>query len=460
MRILFAGATGTVTGSRYLVEIGGSAVLVDCGLFQGLKSLRERNWAPLPFDLARVDAVVLTHAHIDHSGYLPKLVKAGFRGRIWCTRGTSDLVRILLPDSGFLQEEEARRANKYGYSKHRPALPLYTRADAERCLAQLRPIGYRETFEPVRGVTARFTRAGHILGSACLTLSDGRHTVGFSGDVGRALDPVMRAAEPLPRCDTLIVESTYGDRKHPEEDVGAQLGAIVRATVARAGTLVIPAFAVGRAQHLLHLLAELKAQGTIPETLPVYLDSPMATNATDLFCRHPDDHKLSREQCRRMCELPVYTATAEQSKEIDRTSESKVIISASGMATGGRILHHLRRFLPESKNTVLLVGYQAAGTRGRALLERTDELKLYGQYVTVRAEVKHLQGLSAHADYSELLAWLRASEISPRQVFVTHGEPGPADAMRRRIRDTLGWPAVVPRQGEVVDLGGEGDQHE
>lgn len=452
MRILFAGATGTVTGSRYLVDVGGATILVDCGLFQGIKALRERNWEPLPFDISRIDAVVLTHAHIDHSGYLPKLVKAGFRGRVWCTRGTSDLARILLPDSGFLQEEEARRANKYGYSRHRPALPLYTRSEAEHCLSQLQPVGYHETFEPARGVEARFTRAGHIIGSACLTLTDGHHTLAFSGDVGRPLDPVMRAADPLPRCDTLVVESTYGDRRHPEGDVAEQLAKIVLSTVERGGTLVIPAFAVGRAQHLLYLLAELKQRGMIPSPLPVYLDSPMAINATELFDRHPDDHKLTRAECRRMCELPQYTSTPEQSKEIDRTSEPKVIISASGMATGGRVLHHLRRFLPEPQNTILLVGYQAAGTRGRALLEGTDELKLHGQYVTVRAQIKSLQGLSAHADYSELLAWLRASDVSPRQVFVTHGEPAAADAMRRRLRDTLGFHAVVPSQDTAINL--------
>ncbi len=452
MRITFAGAANTVTGSRYLVETDAARVLVDCGLFQGVKALRERNWEAPSFDPAALDAVVLTHAHIDHSGYLPKLVKSGFKGRVWCTKGTHDLLRILLPDSGFLQEEETRHANRYGYAHHRPALPLYTREDAERCLSQLSALDYHVPFEPAPGVTVRFTRAGHIVGSACLTLRGEGRVLAFSGDVGRALDPIMKPPEALPACDALVIESTYGDRRHPDEDVAARLADIVRETLERRGTLVVPAFAVGRAQHLLHILAQLKLAGRIPAEVPVYLDSPMAIDATELFCRHTEDHRLSAEECQRMCTQPRCTSTPEESKAIDRSGDPKIVISASGMATGGRVLHHLQRFLPEPQNTVLLVGYQAAGTRGRALLEGTDELKLHGQYVTVRARVTHMEGLSAHGDYGEILAWLRRSAVAPKQVFVTHGEPGPADAMRRRLRDTFGWNALVPEHGSSYTL--------
>lgn len=452
MRILFAGATGTVTGSRYLVEEQNQRVLVDCGLFQGVKALRMRNWTRPPFDPHSVSAVVLTHAHIDHSGYLPKLVKEGFKGPVFCTKGTADLLRILLPDSGFLQEEEARRANKYGYSKHTPALPLYTRAEAERCLERLSPVDFHTNFEPAPRFEAAFQRAGHIVGSGSLQLRAADHRLCFSGDVGRPTDPIMRPPEPLAPCDTLVVESTYGDRRHPPEDIEARLAELIRETVSRGGTVVVPAFAVGRAQHVLHILARLKAAGALPAALPVYLDSPMATSATELFCRHAADHKLSHEECRRMCELPVCTRSPEESKGIDRQSEPKVIISASGMATGGRVLHHLRRFLPEPQNTILLVGYQAAGTRGRALLDGADELKLHGQYVTVRARIAHLDGLSAHADYAEIIDWLASSNVTPRKVYVTHGEPGPADAMRRRLREKFGWDVAVPETGQTVEL--------
>lgn len=452
MRITFAGAAGTVTGSRYLLELAsGARVLVDCGLFQGVKALRERNWAEPRFVPAALDAVILTHAHIDHSGYLPRLMKAGFRGPVYCTNGTADLLAVLLPDAGFLQEEEARHANKHGYAHHRPALPLYTREEAERSLSLLRSVAYHETFTPVPGLTARYTRAGHILGSGCLSLREGDDTIAFSGDLGRAHDPILRGPEPLPACDTLVVESTYGDRRHPTEDASEGLAAIVRDTAQRGGTLVVPAFAVGRAQHLLHLLSELSRAGRIP-SLPIYLDSPMAISATEIFRRHQEDHELSSEAIEQMCSIARYSHTPEESKAIDYLDAPKIIISASGMATGGRVLHHLRRFLPDERSTVLMVGYQASGTRGRALLEGTDELKIHGQYVTVRARVKQLEGLSAHADYTEIVEWLRRSQVSPRRVFVTHGEPAAADAMRRRLRDTFGWSPTVPDHGDSFAL--------
>jgi metallo-beta-lactamase family protein len=452
MRITFAGAAGTVTGSRYFVESEGSRLLIDCGLFQGIKSLRERNWKPLPFSAKLLDAVVLTHAHIDHSGYVPRLLTQGFTGPVYCTDGTADLLRILLPDAGYLQEEEARHANKYGYAHHRPALPLYTRDDAERSLELLRPIPYDTEFSPSAGVIARFTRSGHIVGAACLNLLAEEKRIAFTGDIGRPHDPLMRPPAPLPACDYLVVESTYGDRRHPADNVEDQLAKVINTTIERGGTLVVPAFAVGRAQHLLHIVAELKRKGRIAGDIPVYLDSPMATEATRTLLRHAEDHKLGEAETARMCDLPHYAGTSDDSKAIDRDSASKIIISASGMATGGRVLHHLRRFLPDERCTVLLVGYQAAGTRGRSLREGADELKIHGQYVRVRAQVATIDGLSAHADYEEILAWLEHSQIAPQQVFVTHGEPAPADAMRRRLRDAFAWRVSVPEQGEVVEL--------
>ncbi|HWO20068.1 MAG TPA: MBL fold metallo-hydrolase [Kofleriaceae bacterium] len=456
-RITFQGATETVTGSRYLVEHGAARLLIDCGLFQGPKNLRQRNWAAPGFDPEAIDAVLLTHAHIDHSGYLPRLCKAGFRGPVYCTEGTRDLLRILLPDAGYLQEEEARLANRHGTSRHRPALPLYTRADAEACLEQLVPVAYHAEIAPAAGVTASFTRAGHIVGSGCLRLALGGPSdtsITFTGDVGRPHDPVMKPPEPLAATDYLVVESTYGDRRHPATDLLADLARVVTETVERRGAIVVPAFAVGRAQHLLHLLAELRTAGKIPP-IPVFLDSPMAIDATELFHRHRIDQGLSEAACAAMCRLPQYTPTADDSKAIDRRTEPMIVISASGMATGGRVLHHLRRFLPDPRNTILLVGYQSAGTRGRSLADGADELKLLGQYVPVRARVVQLEGLSAHADYRELLDWLAASGIAPRRAFVTHGEPAAADALRRRLRDELHWDAVVPRLGETRLLGPE-----
>lgn len=452
MRISFLGGTATVTGSKYLLEAaGGARVLVDCGLFQGWRELRARNWADPPFDPRSIDAVILTHAHIDHTGYLPRLVKLGFRGRAYCTSGTRDLLHVLLPDSGFLQEEAARHAAKWGYSRYERPLPLYTRDEAEASLRCLEAVEFHEPFTPARGVVGRFSRAGHILGSASLTLQADEATIAFSGDVGRPHDPIMRPPEPLPAADFLVVESTYGDRTHPTDDLREALGTVVRETVARGGSIVVPAFAVGRAQHLLHLLSELRQAGSIPD-VPVFLDSPMATEATTIFCKHLDDHGISKPECHRMCKLPTYTREPEQSKAIDASSKSAIIISASGMATGGRVLHHLRRFLPDERSTVLIVGYQPTGTRGRALLDGAKELTLFGATVAVRAGIVQLPGLSAHADQAELVAWLGVSAVSPSMVFVTHGEPAAASALRQRLVSAFGWNVVVPDDLSTHDL--------
>ena len=449
--ISFFGAAETVTGSRYLVECGDSRVLVDCGLFQGVKRLRLRNWESLPFSPASLNAVVLTHAHIDHSGYLPRLCKAGFSGPVYCTAGTADLLEILLPDSGHLQEEDAKRANRYGYSKHRPALPLYTQQQAQRSLRQLQRRPFYETFDVAAGIRAHYSRAGHIVGSACVRLEAGDTTIAFTGDVGRPGDPIMKPPDPLPQADVLVTESTYGNRLHTSEAIHDALAETINDTVARGGAIIVPAFAVGRAQHLLHVFAELRASQRVPD-IPAFLDSPMAINATKLFCRHGEDHRLSDDACMAMCSAARYTSSPEESKAIDRGSGPMLVISASGMATGGRVLHHLRRFLPSENNTILIVGHQAAGTRGRALVDGVESVKIHGQYVTVRARVRQIGALSAHAAYHELETWFRDSAVAPRRVFVTHGEPGACDAFRRRLVDSFAWDAIVPADGSKWSL--------
>jgi metallo-beta-lactamase family protein len=451
MRLSFLGAAGTVTGSKYLLETPDRRILVDCGLFQGPKALRARNWGAPPVDPEALDAVVLTHAHIDHSGYLPLLCKRGYRGPVYCTHGTRDLLRILLPDSGHLQEEEARHANRWGWSKHAEAVPLYTRADAERCLPQLRVVPLGEPFVVAPAVEGWFSRAGHIVGSACLQLRHGERRVAFSGDVGRPDDPIMKPPTSLPPTDYLVVESTYGDRRHPSTDVFDELAAVLERTFARGGTLLVPAFAVGRTQHLLHLLATLFERGRVAR-VPVYLDSPMAIAATRIFFDNGADQRLTRKQCEAMDEVATFAHTPEESKAIDQRSGPMVVISASGMATGGRVLHHLRRFLPGEDNTVLLVGFQAAGTRGRTLADGGEEVKIFGSYVPVRAEVCSIQSLSAHADWLELVKWLEHSKIAPRHTFVTHGEPAAADAFRRRLEEHFRWAVDVPADGETVAL--------
>lgn len=449
--LTFCGAAETVTGSRYLVRAGDQTILVDCGLFQGFKRLRERNWSPPPFSPKDVNAVVLTHAHIDHSGYLPRLCQDGFAGPIYCTKGTGDLLQILLRDSAHLMEEDAKRARRGGYSRHASPEPLYTVDDANQALKRLSCHPFDAAVPVAKGIEARFSRAGHIIGSSAVRLAWDGGSLVFSGDVGRPHDPIMKPPAPLPSADTLVIESTYGDRRHPSEEVSDVLAEVITSTAERDGTVIVPAFAVGRAQHLLHLIADLKQQGRIPD-LPVSLDSPMAINASRLFCDNTVDHVLSDEACHAMCNVADYASTPEASKALDRSDVPRVIISASGMLTGGRVLHHLRRFLPFERNTLLMVGYQAGGTRGRSLVDGTDELKIHGQYVPVKARVVQVGGLSAHADYSEMIDWLARSDIRPKKVFVTHGEASAADAFRRRLRDRFGWDVVVPTDGSTWEL--------
>lgn len=451
MKLTFLGATGTVTGSRYLLDVAGRRVLVDCGLFQGYKQLRLRNWAVPPFDPRDIDAVVLTHAHLDHSGYLPLLVKRGFRGRIYCTPATFELCRILLPDSGFLQEEQARFANRHGISKHRPALPLYTEQDAEASLEFFETVRFNDRFEPVPGVDVVFRRAGHLLGAASVQLRTTAASITFSGDLGRPDDPLLRPPASPARTDYLVVESTYGHRTHEPADLEAQIGDLIRIVHGRGGTVLIPTFAVGRAQLVMLLLARLKARGAIPD-VPVYLDSPMAIDATQLYRVFASEHRLSAEECAAMCRVATLTRTVEQSKALDHLDGPAVILSASGMATGGRILHHLKTFAPNPKNLIMFTGYQAGGTRGAALVNGARTIRLLGQDVPVNAPVVQLESMSAHADADELVAWMRRVPEPPRHTYITHGEPAASDALRQKIERELGWRVSVPDYRDTVDL--------
>jgi metallo-beta-lactamase family protein len=447
----FLGATDTVTGSKTSIEHDGHRILVDCGLFQGIKELRLRNWDRFAIDPASIDAVVLTHAHIDHSGYLPRLVRDGFTGPIYCSPGTRDLLRVLLPDSGHLQEEQARFLSRHGASRHNPVLPLYTEQEAVVALAQVRPIELGAPFDAAPGMRATLRRAGHIIGAASVRVEVAGRSVTFSGDVGRRDDPLMRAPEPIAATDVLVCESTYGDRRHSPVEALDQLATILDETFARGGVVVVPAFAVGRAQHLLHCVAQLRRSGRMRD-VPVFLDSPMAIAATGIFVDNAGDHRLSEAECVEMCAAARYSNTPDDSKAIDASSGPMLIISASGMATGGRVLHHLVRFMPDPRNTILLVGFQSAGTRGRALLDGAEELKIFGDYIRVGARIAKIDGLSAHADWSEIVAWLEQSAVQPERVFVNHGEPASADALRRRLVERFGWTVTLPHHGETFTL--------
>jgi metallo-beta-lactamase family protein len=451
MQLSFFGATQTVTGSRYLLTCGERRVLVDCGLFQGYKHLRLKNWSRLPFAANEVDAVLLTHAHLDHSGYLPLLVKNGFKGPIYATNATLELCRILLPDSGHLQEEQAQFANRHGFSKHSPALPLYTEQDAHHCLERFRAVSFAEEIEPAPDIRASFARAGHLLGAASVRVQHGGRSILFSGDVGRPHDPLMRAPVAPVAADYLVVESTYGDRTHPAWEPQTELRDVIRRTCGRGGVIVIPTFAVGRAQLLLLLIARLQASGEIPG-VPVYLDSPMAIDATELFARFGAEHRLSRDEAAAMGGIAALVRTAEQSKALDRIRAPAIILAASGMATGGRVVHHLKVFAPDARNTILFSGFQAGGTRGAALVAGAPQLRIHGETFPVRAEVAQLQSASAHADADELIAWLRQLPAAPRQVFVTHGEASASDALRHRIHAELGWSVIVPEYRDEVAL--------
>jgi metallo-beta-lactamase family protein len=450
-KITFLGGVGTVTGSKYLVETERARVLVDCGLFQGFKNLRLRNWAEFPTPPKSIDAVVLTHAHLDHSGYLPLLIKNGFKGPVICTQSTRDLCNILLPDSGFLQEKDAEFANKRGFSKHKPALPLYTEKDAERAMRAFSAAPFAKAREVVTGMKVIFHPAGHILGAAIVDLECEGKRIVFSGDLGRPNSSTMLDPTPMDKADYLLVESTYGDRTHSSNDPEEALAQVINRTYARGGTVLIPSFAVGRAQTLLYHLQRLIAANRIPN-VPVFLDSPMAIDASELFFAHSGDHKLSLEQCRALSGVAHYVRTMEESQSLNADHAPKVIISASGMATGGRVLHHLHNLVTDARNTILFAGFQAGGTRGAALTGGAEQIKIHGEYLPVRAEISNLEMLSAHADAGEILGWLGHFKSPPRMTFVTHGEPSAADALRRRIEEQLHWACRVPEYGDCVEL--------
>lgn len=454
MKLTFLGAAETVTGSKYLLEGAGMRVLIDCGLFEGTKNLRLRNWAPPPLAVDTLDAVILTHAHIDHSGYLPVLARMGYRGPVYATSGTVDLCGVMLRDSAKLQEEEAEFANRHAYSKHHPALPLYTLDDTERVLKQLVPCEFNTPVTLADQTCFRLLPAGHILGAASLVIYMNGKLVAFSGDLGRLSDPIMREPMPIMHADYLVVESTYGDRLHGESDPAAELEAVFSRTFKHGGVVIIPSFAVGRTQTILHYIALLKEAGRMPN-VPVFLDSPMAIAVTDLYRRHLREHRLTVSQADSIGKAATMVRTVDQSKEVSSRRGPMVVIAGSGMLTGGRVLHHLKAFAPDSRNTIALVGYQAAGTRGAALEAHAPTLKIHGEYIPVRAKVESISSLSAHADYRETLKWLSSMSTPPERTFVTHGEPAAADALRRRITEELHWPCEVPSYLQSVELADE-----
>lgn len=452
MQLTFLGATETVTGSKYLIASDKSRILVDCGLFQGYKQLRLRNWQTLPLHPAAINAVVLTHAHLDHSGYLPLLVRDGFKGKILCTEATFDLCKLLLTDSGRIQEEDAAFANRHGFSKHQPALPLYTEKDALRSLEYFHPVAFGQQVGLAGGLSVVLHPAGHILGAATALISDGSTSIAFSGDLGRSDDPITPEPEPIANADYLVVESTYGNRLHEGDDPLSRLGLLISEAARRGGVVVIPAFAVGRVQAMLHYLSVLKQTGAIPASLPIFLDSPMAKDATALYLKHKAIHRLTASQCKALHDVARIINSVDESMALDQQHMPMVIVSASGMATGGRVLHHLKVFAPDPRNMIIFAGFQAGGTRGASMVAGTPTVKIHGQQVVVRAQVEQISNLSAHADYSEILRWMAGFKQGPRKTFITHGEPEAADEMRKHIEAELGWQCEVPHYLQSIEL--------
>lgn len=451
MTLTFLGAARTVTGSKHLLDLGGLRVLVDCGLFQGLKAIRERNWEPFAVPPASIDAVVLTHAHLDHCGHLPRLVAQGFTGRIFCTGGTADLARIVLADAAHLQEEDAERANRKGYTKHKPALALFTQADAARAMLQLQPVGYNRPIPIAPGVELEFLNAGHLLGSAYarITIAKNGKTILFGGDLGRYGRPVLPDPSPVPDADVVLVESTYGDRVHEPDDEGRHLARIVNETYDRKGKIVIPAFALGRVEELLYWVRHLEEKRAIPE-LPVYVDSPMAAEALAEYRdrMHELDEGLRSFLTAR---LKVISSIAE-SRNIQEDPRPMIVISSSGMATGGRVLHHLKRVLPDPRNTVLFAGYQGVGTRGRLLKDGAQTTRIHGEEIVAKARIESIESMSSHADSQEIMRWLGGFKKAPSLVCLVHGEPGPMDALKARIEADLKWNVQTPAHREKLEL--------
>jgi metallo-beta-lactamase family protein len=447
----FLGGAATATGSRFLVETDQTRLLVDCGLFQGYKQLRRKNWQPPGFDPADLDMVILTHADLDHSGYLPALVKQGFNNLVLCTQLTRALCEILLPEAGSIHQADAERANQEGYSRHHPAQPLYTEHDARRAIRLFKTCGFGEAQDFPNGVGVRFLRAGHIPGAAIVQLELGDQRIVFSGDLGRYDSPLMNPPEPVRSAHYLVVGSTYGNSVRPEGNPEDLLEDVIQRTVKRGGTVIVPSSAVGQAQGLLYHLSRLRTSGRIPE-IPIYLDSPMAIDASDLFCRRDAGSRLSTEGARAACSAAQYIRDADQSDKIVADSGPKIVLSTSVMASGGRVLNYLKRYAPDPQATILFTGFQPGGTRGARMLAGADEIKIHGAWHKVRAEVLNLHMLSAHADANEIMQWLSGFEAPPRRTFIVHGEPDASDTLRHRIQDELGWDCEVPEQGQQVDL--------
>ena len=481
MTLTFFGAARTVTGSKYLVEFNGTRVLVDAGLFQGLKELRLRNWEDLPVPASSIEAIVLTHAHLDHCGYLPRLVSQGFRGRVFCTQGTKDLCGIVLPDAGRIQEEDADYANRHGFSKHTPALPLYREVDAFRAVSLLQPCGYDRPMPVAPGIEVDFINAGHLLGSSYVRMRVDGRTILFGGDLGRYSRPVLPDPSPVTETDCLLVESTYGDRVHEQDDDGAHLAAVVTEAVRRGGKVIIPAFAIGRVEELIYWVTRLEDEKRIP-VLPVYLDSPMAAAAlakyrdrvheldpelqpeqADEKAPHdraaPGGEATRRWQARREREMCVFCterfrviASPDESKHLTASKDPAIVISSSGMAEGGRVLHHLKAALPDPRNTILFSGFQGVGTRGRRLVDGEKQVKIHGEWVPVNATIARLESMSAHADANEIMRWLANFTRPPTHTFIVHGEPAAQDTLGARIQAELGWTWKAPEYRERIEF--------
>ncbi len=451
MHLTFLGATETVTGSKTLLEHKDKKILIDCGLFQGHKEIRELNWRNLTISPRKIEAVILTHAHIDHSGYIPLLVKNGFKGKIFCSEATFDLCKILLPDSGFLQEEDAERANRYGYSKHKPALPLYTEKEAQEALQFFHPIDFGQAQYFDENFYFTLSRAGHILGASFVSVFADKKSIIFSGDLGRKTDPIVKEPAQLQHTDYLILESTYGDRLHEKSDPLEALKEIIIRTAGRGGVLVIPAFAVGRAQNIMLYLHQLKQQNSIPD-IPVFLDSPMAIDASEILLKYPNEHKLGKKLCDKVCKIATYTRTIDQSKALNQTRVPIIIISASGMAEGGRVLHHLKNYISDHKNTILFTGFQASGTRGEKILRGDKIIKIHGQDYEINAEIINLSSASAHADYEEILEWLGNFKKAPKKTFLIHGNPRSTTSLKEKIEERFGWKVVIPKYLQQKEL--------
>ena len=451
MKIIFLGGAETVTGSKFLIETSTTRVLVDCGLFQGYKWLRERNWQAPPLDIGRLDAVLLTHAHLDHSGYIPVLYKNGFRGSVFTHPATRDLCAILLADSGHIQEEDARFYSRHKLSKHAHPLPLYDQATAKRAMELFETVEFDEVFS-VGDISVRFQSAGHILGAASVIIEAEGKRVGFSGDVGRPDDIFMRPPAPLPELDLLLLESTYGNRRHGEGDPFEQLAEVVKTTAQNGGVLLIPSFAVGRAQTIQHMLTRLINDGRIPQ-MPVYLDSPMAIDVSDIYCRYTRYHRLDDQQCRAMCGAITFTRDVEESKALVNVHYPHIIIAGSGMVTGGRILHHLKRLLNDHHTTVLFTGYQAGGTRGAKMQQGVESVKIHGQWIPNRARIAVMDGLSGHGDYVDIEQWLQQSALAPgTAIQLVHGDPDALEGMRDHLRQKTTFNVEIAEYRKILTL--------